>query len=319
MKDNWTEAAAEGVAAHAAEAIWRQADFAAPVDAHLAKNVVLRAPEAVVQGRMAVATDALALLAALPDQTWYPEDAILDRPEGGAIVTALRRVVEARHDGAGLFGAPTGRRVRVRVMTETAERDGRISDIWRVTDRAALLSALGQTPEGWAHAALKARDPEAQPLTPALDLPAAHAGRGAASGWGAVWADLVERAMEGAFGLFEAQYAPGAELSYPGGQSTHGPAAARGFWMGLRAAFPDGQFEVHHAMGAEAPLLPPRAALRWSLTGRHDGWGPFGAPTGAEVHVMGLSQAEFGPEGLRREWTLYDPGAVWMQIMLRKG
>ena len=57
-----------------------------------------------------------------------------------------------------------------------------------------------------------------------------------------------------------------------------------------------------------------RAALRWSLTGRHLGWGAFGAPTGAEVHVMGLSHAEFGPDGLRREWTLYDEAAVWMQI-----
>ena len=34
-------------------------------------------------------------------------------------------------------------------------------------------------------------------------------------------------------------------------------------------------------------MMPPRAALRWSLTGKHDGWGSFGAPTGAEVHIMG--------------------------------
>jgi hypothetical protein len=69
----------------------------------------------------------------------------------------------------------------------------------------------------------------------------------------------------------------------------------------------------------EDRLMPPRAALRWSLTGRHDGWGPFGRPSGAEVHVMGMSHAEFGPAGLRREWTLYDEAAVWMQIHCATG
>jgi hypothetical protein len=69
----------------------------------------------------------------------------------------------------------------------------------------------------------------------------------------------------------------------------------------------------------EEPNMPPRAALRWSLTGKHDGWGTFGAPTGAEVYVMGISHAEFGPRGLRREWTLYDETAIWMQILAHQG
>ena len=70
--------------------------------------------------------------------------------------------------------------------------------------------------------------------------------------------------------------------------------------------------------------MPPRAAIRWSLTGRHDGWGAFGRPTGAPVHVMGITHAEFGTLGaaaprLRREWTLFDETAVWKQILLTTG
>ncbi len=71
-------------------------------------------------------------------------------------------------------------------------------------------------------------------------------------------------------------------------------------------------------------MMPPRAALRWSLTGRHSGWGAFGAPTGAEIHVMGISHAEFGPFGadagtLRREWVVFDETAIWKQILLVTG
>ena len=66
-------------------------------------------------------------------------------------------------------------------------------------------------------------------------------------------------------------------------------------------------------------MPPQRAAFRWSLHGKHDGWGSFGAPSGAEVYVMGISHAEFGPWGLRRDYTLIDETAIWKQILLQTG
>ena len=89
--------------------------------------------------------------------------------------------------------------------------------------------------------------------------------------------------------------------------------------MGLRAAFPDAQFKIEHQIGLEEEQMPPRAAVRWSLNGLHSGWGRFGTPTGAPVYIMGITQAEFGPGGLRREWTLIDETAIWKQILLHTG
>jgi len=89
--------------------------------------------------------------------------------------------------------------------------------------------------------------------------------------------------------------------------------------MGLRAALPGAKFEMHHVIGRDDPDFAPRAAIRWSLTGKHDGWGMFGAPTGADVHVMAISHAEFGPWGLRREYVLFDETAIWKQILLKTG
>jgi hypothetical protein len=66
-------------------------------------------------------------------------------------------------------------------------------------------------------------------------------------------------------------------------------------------------------------LMPLRAAVRWPLHGKHVGWGSFGAPTGASVYIMGITHAEFGPRGLRREFTLIDETAIWKQILLAKG
>ena len=46
---------------------------------------------------------------------------------------------------------------------------------------------------------------------------------------------------------------------------------------------------MHHQIGREDPLLSPRSAIRWSLTGKHDGWGSFGTPTGKQAALIALT------------------------------
>lgn len=69
--------------------------------------------------------------------------------------------------------------------------------------------------------------------------------------------------------------------------------------------------------------MPTRAAVSWTLSGRHEGYGAFGTPTGAEVFVLGATHAEYGElisgaPKLRRELTLYDETAIWKQIFCIK-
>ena len=88
--------------------------------------------------------------------------------------------------------------------------------------------------------------------------------------------------------------------------------------MGLRSSFPNAKFKLEHVIGRDDPLLSPRAAVRWSLNGKHEGWGMFDEPSGAHVYIMGFTHAEFGPYGLRREFTLFDPVSIWKQIYMQK-
>jgi hypothetical protein len=130
--------------------------------------------------------------------------------------------------------------------------------------------------------------------------------------------------MSADFAAIPRLYDRAASLHYPGGVVGHSHGDADRFWMGLRAAFPGAAFSIDHVIGRADPLMPPRAALRWSLHGTHSGWGAFGRPTGAEVYVLGITHVEFGPFGpagwsVRREWTLFDETAIWKQILLRTG
>jgi hypothetical protein len=96
------------------------------------------------------------------------------------------------------------------------------------------------------------------------------------------------------------------------------------FWIGLRSSFPSAKFSINHQIGREDKHMPPRAALRWSLEGKHDGWGAFGKPTGANVYIMGMAHAEYGAlvkgmPKIRKEYVLYDEVAIWKQILLKAG
>ena len=60
-------------------------------------------------------------------------------------------------------------------------------------------------------------------------------------------------------------------------------------------------------------------AARWSVQGSHEGHGAFGAPSGAELYIMGISHAEMVDGRIAREWILVDELAVWRQIAIATG
>ena len=146
-----------------------------------------------------------------------------------------------------------------------------------------------------------------------------YASRGNDGEWGQRLADILGRIMDKDFAVIGAEYDRAVRTEHPGGRGGWSWDFAEFRWMQLRAAFPSARFTVHHVIGRSDPHQPHRAAVRWSLDGTHDGYGAFGAPSGAPVHVMGITHAEFGPWGLRREFTLFDEIAIWTQIHLHAG
>lgn len=189
-------------------------------------------------------------------------------------------------------------------------------------DYGGLARQMGLTPEAMACRMIEIEGgPEKarSPFTPDMDEPGPYQGKGNTSEWGQRYADIVTCIMKADLAVIEREYDRAVTLELPGNRSADGRAAADRFWIRLRGAFPSAAFRIHHVIGRDDPMMPPRAALRWSLDGTHDGWDAFGQPSGAEVHVMGISHAEFGPWGLRREWVNIDEVAIWKQILLKKG
>lgn len=301
--------------------IWEDRGIAT-LDHYYGAEMPVRSPASIVVGNKNVVAATMATLAEFPDRTLYGEDVIWCEGNDDGLLSSHRLHSTATHSNPGVYGAPTGKKLHYRIIADCFAQANTITDEWLIRDQGAIVRQLGWDPKDYARD-LIAREggPEAcvQPYLPENDVPGPYTGRGNDNEWGAKYADILTRIMGADFTVIPKEYDRAVIGEYPGGVTMQSHPGVDEFWLGLRASLPSAKFEIHHVIGRDDPMMPPRAAVRWSLDGLHDGWGSLGTPTGKRVHVMGASHAEFGPWGLRREYTLFDETAIWKQILLQTG
>lgn len=294
---------------------------------YYAPDLPMRMPSGLVRGNRAVIDGTLATLAEFPDRELLAEDVIWSGDEEAGFLSSHRLVTSGTHTGHGVYGPPTGRRFTIRAIADCAARDNVIYDEWLVRDGGGIARQLGMDPAAFARDQIAAEggpDRATRPFTPADDVQGGYTSRGNDNAWGARLADILTAIMDKDFAVIAREYDRAVRVEHPGPQGGWGRGFAETQWMRLRSSFPTATFAIHHVIGRDDPHQPPRAAVRWSLTGAHSGPGTFGRATGAPVHVMGITHAEFGPFGpngwgLRREFTLFDEIAIWKQIHLHSG
>ena len=286
------------------------------------EDIPVRSPGSVVVGNKDVIAATMATLAEFPDRTLLGEDVIWSGTPETGMLSSHRLLSTATHLGDGMYGKASGKKLVYRIIADCHAINDQINDEWMVRDQGAVVRQMGWDPQDYARDLIEREGgPEncVQPFTPENDVKGPYTGRGNDNEWGEKYASILTRIMSADFSVIPAEYDRAAHLEYAGGVTAHSHDAIDKFWLGLRSSFPSATFQIDHQIGREDANMPPRAAVRWSLTGKHDGWGVFGAPTGADVYIMGMSHAEFGPWGLRREYALYDEPMIWKQIILKKG
>ena len=264
----------------------------------------------------------MATLAEFPDRRLLGEDVIWSGSPEEGMLSSHRILSTATHLGDGVYGKATGKKLRYRIIADCHAIDNQINDEWLIRDQGAVVRQLGWDPKEYAIDLIEREGgPEncVQPFHPSIDQVGPYTGRGNDNVWGAKYSDILNRIMGADLGVIPSEYDRAITGFYPGGKELISTDGVDDFWISLRAAFPSATFTIDHQIGREDPMMSPRSAIRWSLTGKHDGWGAFGKPSGAEVHVMGISHVEFGPWGIRREYTLFDETSVWKQIAMKTG
>jgi len=292
---------------------------------YYAPDIPVRSPMGIQTGNQAVIASTMATINEFPDRELLGEDVIWSGDENTGYLSSHRLLTRATHTRDGQFGPASGKHWQAYVIADCAAKEDTIYDEWLVRDYGGIVRQLGLDPRDYA-AELIAReggsDKANKPFTPAIDVDGGYHGTGNDNAWGQRYAATLTRIMNHDFTYIRDSYDRACVGESAGAKRVVGWDGILEFWVGLRSSFPHATFKIHHQIGMDADMLSPRAAIRWSLDGIHEGWGSFGEPTGAHVHVMGICHAEFGPYGpdgigLRREFALYDEIAIWKQILMQ--
>ncbi len=287
-------------------------------------DIPVRSPMGIQRGNQEVIASTMATVHEFPDRELFGEDVIWSGSPETQLLSSHRIITTGTHSRDGQFGKATGKRFKIRVIADCAAKDNTIFDEWLIRDYGGIVRQLGMKPKSFARRLIAKEGGAAtcvQPLNPNNDVAGDYTGKGNDNEWGSRYANTLQRLMDKEFSLIPTEYDRAVQTEYAGAQSGISHQAVDEFWLGLRSSFPRATFKIHHQIGMDSAMLPPRAAIRWSLDGVHEGWGTFGKPSGANVHVMGLSHAEYGPFGesgvsIRRECALYDEIAIWKQILM---
>ena len=289
---------------------------------YYSEDIIVRSPGSLVIGNANVIGATMATLSEFPDRRLLGEDVIWSGTPTEGMLSSHRILSTATHLGDGVYGNASGKILKYRIIADCHAIDNQINDEWLIRDQGAIVRQMGWDPYEYAVKQIENEGGPTkcvQPFHPSNDKVGPYKGRGNNNTWGEKYSDILTKIMAANLNIIPKQYDRAVTGYYPGGKELISTDGVDTFWVGLRSSFPSANFEIHHQIGRNDPEMSPRAALRWSLTGKHDGWGAFGQPTGADVHVMGVSHAEFGPWGLRREYTLFDETVIWKQIALKKG
>jgi len=279
-------------------------------------NIPVRTPMGVAIGNQATIATTMATINEFPDRELLGEDVIFSHSDAHGYLSSHRLLTKATHSRDGQFGPATGKKWVVRVIADCAAKDDVIYDEWLVRDYGGIVRQLGLNPRDYAAGLIAVEDGGTPVFTPATDVEGDYKGTGNDNAWGAKYAGILTSVMDKDFTTINRDFDRAVIGEYAGATTSIGREGAMAFWVGLRSSFPNATFKIHHQIGMDADMMSPRAAIRWSLDGLHEGWGSFGKPTGVPVHVMGICHAEFGPWGLRREYALYDEIAIWKQILM---
>ncbi|MGB0482562.1 MAG: ester cyclase, partial [Alphaproteobacteria bacterium] len=233
-------------------------------------DIVVRSPGSVVVGNVDVIGATMATLAEFPDRRLLGEDVIWSGSPEEGMLSSHRIFSTATHAHDGVYGEATGKQLRYRIIADCHAINNQINDEWLIRDQGAIIRQLGWEAKTYAADLIEREGgPEAavRPLSPETDIAGPYKGRGNDDPWGAKYADILNRIMGADLAVVPAEYDRAVQTAYPGGETGVSHDAVDSFWMSLRAALPDATFSIDHVIGREDPMMPPRAAVRWSLTG----------------------------------------------------
>lgn len=265
-------------------------------------------------------------VAAFPNMRHYADEVIWAGDDEQGFVTSHRALNIGDHSGHWRWGPPTHRRLNTWVIANCVIKDNEIYEEWVLYNTAAKLQQLGLDV-----AACAREFGNATALRPLADREITEVERLVG---GRKPSPLPEPDTRGAFDVEEwakalfhntynrrdlstidRAYAPNVRWYGTTNRSGYGRARVRAMARSLLSTFPDLGVHVDEVYWMGNPEEGYRVSVRWGGSGTHKGYTLYGAPTGRQVHIWGMSQLYVQGGRIVEDWTLFNEFDVMAQLL----
>jgi predicted ester cyclase len=270
-------------------------------------------------------------LSAFPDRTLTGEAVIWSDAAGyagdGAYLSSHRITSSATNLGMSELGPATSKRITFTTIADCLCKANLIVEEWLVRDyshmalqlgfhtravartHAAADKAKGEGRAVWRQEAMAAiRDLPASKWTDAA-LPDPHRDPSAFAHM--LFDQLVNQAR---FGRVREAYSPAAHWHGPGGRRLFGWGEITGWFTALIGSFGNARLVVDHVACVDAGEGRHDIAVRWHLTGSHDGGALYGAATGEACFILAVTHWRVQAGVIVEEVTVFDEVALMRQM-----
>ena len=100
----------------------------------------------------------------------------------------------------------------------------------------------------------------------------------------------------------------------PDSRKLYGHGDYENFVITLLACFPDLVMNIDHQCVLGDERRGFRVATRCTFQGTHEGYGPYGAPTGRRMFLIVISHHTIRNGKIAQEWTIFDEFALLKQL-----
>ena len=307
--------------------IWEEKEVGYIYDTYQ-HNCIVHGSMGDAHGREGVVAATLEWLAAFPERRVYADDVIWTGNEDDGFHTSHLVTSVGYNHGYTLYGPPTGKKVLVRAIANCLAKENLIFEEWLLRDELALINQLGYDLD-----AIIDRQAQAMLAQGALPLPAGDPERmlgqyaprplPARTGLAFDVEDFIRTTYHEVWNRRRLnQITKRFDLSHTcitnNNRKLHGQGERVAALLNLLAMFPDAGVSVDQVYWTGDDEKGYHVAVRWTLAGTHTGYGYLGAPSGARVRAMCLSQHRVKNGAFTQEFTLLDEMAIRRQIAAQR-
>ena len=283
---------------------------------YYAKDVIVRSPSITTFDCNKVIKATYDTLNQFPDRELIGEDVISCGSIDKTYLSSHRILSTGTHIGEGVYGKPTGKKVIYRVIADCLVKDNKVIEEWIIRDEKSILNQLGIQTYDYVKQKIK------EGIYTKNDINLIKNCFKIKNKISACESKNTNKYKNHFLNIIKDQsniyhlYERSAQLYWIGGELVYTLDQIFEKWKLFLSCFKISKCEISNNISLNQKNMRPRSSMRWRLICKHSKNGIFGTPSNKDVEIFGISHAEFGKNGIVREFILIDEISIWKQILL---